>query len=457
MDNEIYKDSEFDENQKNREIANGIKAEEIFQIEDDDYLYKPEELNQIISEFISGTTIERGIEILKEIAFDSTNLRAAYSIAKDERGESTFLEYLLSLFEGSFPRQFIPHILRIFSNTLDIHSVHEFFFERNPVGLFYAILEFQKPPSFEEISNFVKSPENSSITHELVFFISKLAKKNISTKSVEEMISFWQNFTYFLMSIVQNDDIDTLIDAFKSISLIINKHNDLRISYLHNDLMHYCFRRFEHFQVDFPIVCKLIGSLTYFCDFAFHFFPDDWISLVSDKLVSVDTNSVVLILDMIISFTSITDICTAIIESDFIHLLLDYSHEAAFDIRKNCLKVIIEVFIDGRDNQKFIDFLLDCENLDFFIPFMETDDHEVMFTVLRALVDVVDETEVTIQNGIPPLYSVFADSNEIMLKIEEISEYEVDDDDHDYEHELVECAQIILSKMISNREIAESL
>ena len=458
-DEDFYKEldgREITENRQEELLNEQTKDEKYY--EDDDFLFNPQELNQLISRFMENSSSdEEKYDLLKQIEYNSSNSRAAYSLAKDIRGETTFIDYLLLSFSISFPIHLIPPMLHIFSNVMHIPGMHEFFFQRNMQDFFKAILKIENQLTYNEIKNFVKDEMNSRIVHELVIFISKLAEKTGSFDSIEEMVSFWQTFTIFLMCVIQEDDLYNLIDCFKAIMLIIKKHNNLRLTFLHNDIIHYCFRRFDHYQSDFTIVCKLLGSLVYCCDLSFHFFPNDWISIITDKLLSADPDSATSILDMLISFTSITDICIAIIESDFINTLLDFSQEATFSIRKNTLKVIMEVFIDGRDLMRFVDFLLHCTNLDFFMPFMETDDHEVVYTVLRPLVDIIDLTEVTIENGVPPLYSVFADSGDMMNTIEEITDFDVEEDDSDLEHDLVECANIILSKMISNREIAESL
>ena len=173
--------------------------------------------------------------------------------------------------------------------------------------------------------------------------------------------------------------------------------------------------------------------------------------------MNVDANSAASILDMLISFSSVTDICVSIIESEFVGSLLDFCHDAPFVIRKYSLSVLMELFLDGRDKNRFFEFLIENENRDFFTPFMETEDKKVMFTVLNALVEVVDEAEVTAENEIPPMYDVFVNSSDMMEMIEEVADYDVEENDSNLKHNLVDAANLILSKMISYREIAESL
>ena len=219
------------------------------------FLFNPSELDTLISQFYETDSEMEAVNLLQELVFNSTNSRAAYSIANDVHGDTTFLEYLLNIF-------FEPHILRIFSNIIHVPTVHNFFFERNMPELIKSILSLNDFFSFDQISKFIKNEENSKIVHELVVFISKLAEKTGDFESYEEMVSYWQTFTLFLMSVVKADNIDDLIDCFNAILLIISKHNDLRLTYLHNDIIYYCFIRFEHNQSDLCYQCDL--SLSFF-------------------------------------------------------------------------------------------------------------------------------------------------------------------------------------------------
>ena len=454
MDNKEYKEPENEKNERSEMTDIKPKSGDTKEVLDDDFTFIPEDFNEIIQRFMESKDIEECVSLLKNIEFESTNARAAYSIVKDERGETTLLVFLLNIFHSEFPDEFSPHILRIFSNVMHVPGVHNFFIENNAPKLIEAIMHLKNPNSFEETCIFTKT--NYLLTHEIVNFIMKLAETPGRFEVECEMIDFWSNFTTFLIAVLETDEND-LCDCFTAILRITSKHNNLRSNYINNNIYTYCFRRFQRFSPDFIIVCRLLGQLTYYNDHALKYFPDDWISMISAKLEEVDDNGAVAILDSLMAFTTVTDICTALVHSNFISVLLDFSCEATFDLRKSALKLLLEIFIDNDDYHMFIDFLISEGSLDFFLPFMETENHEIMFNILDSLCHIISYAKVTQESGVPDLFIVFSESEDMMGLISDISEYTVDEDDPELEHSLVEAASLIISEMEENREIAESI
>ena len=442
----------------------GEKQQTIDKVREND-TEKPEEttkLEILINEIVESTKVDETIEMLQKLASEFTDNYSIIKMFYDKKGEASFIDYLIEIIHSSDQRMaFIPAIFEILAKVADFdkNEIKKYFIERLPVEFFDELFGISsRNPKASDYEPFVK--ENSSIVVPILKFLSSLSRpldqEDDEASENPAFFFYWNNFNPLfdcMFSVINDAFCNSLV--FKTMHNLLISNFNLVNAYENFGFCGFAFGRIqEEDETDFAAACSFLGEMVNFPFSMESSIPKNWIEIIGDVLLSEKTALYNPVLKMLVKFTSSLVVCDKLSESAFQNVIIEFSQDAPYDCRKNALEALMEIMTNGGDKfEKFVEFILEMGNLDFFVPFLETEDPAVMKIVVNSLIPIVSMAKVTKESGATPLFEAIASDEEVISMIRDITELDEDTNDP----ALIEAASYIITEIDGDIEKLESL
>jgi hypothetical protein len=398
-----YKGDEGENQTKRKE-----ELELVHEMETTETAPTKQRLGALFENFLKNPESEEGVDIIQEIARWSNDRQYKEIFFSDEE-QPSFALILLSMFKFE---PFVPHILIILTNLLSVFN------EENDYSLHYALILNEEPPiktffasiaqqedldDIEQMNEFANSADRE-ILMLMVRFLNELSKPELEAKNNEMVTNYWCCFSFLLLSIANIEDNEELsAEALHCVSNIILKTADIRFTFVNQGIIPICLREFEKCSLSFPYVCKIIGKISYLSSDNLAKFPDNIMEVFGTALqqsIEAPENSLCII-DMLNTISSSLDGSRLMLEKELHTVIIDFVVEAPYKCREKALILLKAILTDTERNyETFAAFLLESENLDFFMPFLETENERVEKIVANALSHVI--TRVRLNQEVNP-------------------------------------------------------
>ena len=414
-------------------------------------------VDYLISEFYSQTALEEMVTTLQKLNEIITDEKTRKSLFYEERGEITFIHYLIQiLYENPQRFELSPYILAIFANVLKVNGndIKEFFLNQIKPIFIYQLLGFEDDRvSADDLLPIIA--DNEDFAASLCGFLKKLSLYN---KCDNEIIAYWSEFCPFfdcLLEKINHPEANKIV--FKILKNLLHNLIKVRDKFELHKYHIYAFERIRsRCLTDIKNACEFLeGMVTY----PFEWFiplPPDWFEIFGNIIVDSDAEEIEMlsVLKVIAKWTNSSDRCCRILFEKGFHItLIESSQESTYECRKYALKALLSILTDAEQNESlFIHFAAEQGNLDFFLPFLETEDQQVIKIVFEKLSILVNHARV-VEGNIPPIFHVFNESNEIM----DIVSHYAEEDENDPNSQFYETAAYILTEMEGNRDSANEI
>ena len=401
---------------------------------------------QIINLYNSTDNYNKMIPILISINELIKDNDTRLSLFKDERGDSTFIHTLMDIFHSHANRfELAPYILNIFSNTLKAKSSDINIFYTHLINSLFLcqLLGFEDDHVLSEDLHPILS-ENQEFVIALCIFLKNLSK---STESSTK--EYWSNLCPFFDCLLETiNDPETNNLVFKILFNALKNVYKIRDKFEFQKYHIYALNVIRnHSSLDIESACAFLAEMiTYGFEWIIPL-PSDWFEIIGDIIVNNDDEEIVTlsVLKLIAKWTSHSDKCCSILyDCDYPRILIDSSMESTYECRKYALKALMSILTNAQEKEScLIDFVKQEENLNFLIPFLETEDQQIIRVVLDKLAYLVVHARLE-----PDIYKVFDESPDVMDIIYQYHEADENDENSNY----YETASYIITEMEGNRD-----